>query len=194
MSGDETLDPTLVNDLDEMQDAEELLETGLLFEVNRRVLHPFGLALALVVRAGRAVRISPRLVRTDDPDGMAFTQEALADGLRKYLAFMKSKGFVRLARRYEVLGWRSQVEPDVDPNADAVDWSPPAAKLALNARNAILAAREVAAAFKEIDLDDGVDDDLNVVALVGGIVRRVNDLEAALHVLDGTTPDEDAPN
>lgn len=182
-------------DLDAMQDAEELLEKGLLFEINRRVLHPFGLALAIETRAGRAIRISPRLVRTTDPEGMEFTQVDLVDGFRKYLAFMKDGGFVRLARRYEVLGFRSQVEPDVDPNADEVDWSPPAAELVLNARNVIHAARELGAAIRDLDFTEEAPGDLgDAIEPVMGLVRLVGELEVALAVLDGVEGQAEEPN
>lgn len=170
-------------DLGEMADAEELLSTGLLFEVNRRVLHPFGLALAVETRGGRAVRISPRLVRTTDPGGMTFTDEDLADGLRICLAHMKRVGFARLARRLEVHGWRAQVEPDVNPD-DERDWSPAAAKLALEAKRVVDAAREVLEATLEANAE------AEAVGRPATLSHREVELFDALVAYDGVEDDD----
>jgi hypothetical protein len=59
----------------EAADTAFLRESGLLFEVNRKVLHPYGLGLMVEYdsadRAGPVARICG-LQRTDDPAGMHF--------------------------------------------------------------------------------------------------------------------------
>jgi hypothetical protein len=126
------------------EDAALLVDSGLLFEVNRRVLHPLGLALAVecdgTADGATPLMISPHLVRTDDPEGIVFTDEALEDGFRKLKEFMRAEGFPRLARRYEAFGFRTQVPADVDPNADAGDWGPFRLRVTRAVADALLAA------------------------------------------------------
>lgn len=141
----------------EAADAEFLIRSGLLFEVNRRVLHPLGLALTVEGGDDCPTRISPRLERAGVPEGLVYAPADLADGFRRYLAWMKDVGFQRLARRYRRLGYRAQVEPDVDPGADDRDWSPPAAELAERARAVITAAREVTSLFVEYADQNGAE-------------------------------------
>ena len=70
-----------------------LVDSGLLFEINRRVLHPFGLALAIEFPdseaesklAAESENCAFRLWdNRDDPEGIDFVPEGFEDGLRKY--------------------------------------------------------------------------------------------------------------
>lgn len=170
--------------LDEMRDAEELAESGLLFELNRRVLHPVGLALAVEVRGGRAERVSPRLVRTDDPEGIVFTDEALEDGYAKLTAFMKGGGgYERLARRYEALGFRGQVPADVDPGSDPeADWGPFRLRVTRLVADALLAAARLLEYMRLDGFDpaeEGLagDDPVENLSAALAAVAAVEDLE-----------------
>lgn len=126
-------------------DAAFLRDSGLLFEVNRRVLHPLGLAIAVEadVETGTAIRISPALVRTDDPGGIVFSDVDLEEGLDRLREFMKSDGYLRLAARYDVRGFRGQVPEDVDPAVDDADWTPATRELVRDARAVVDAARDL---------------------------------------------------
>ena len=82
-----------------------LAKTGLLFEINRAILHPLGLALAIsyddVGDAGGGGVVD----NSDDPEGMIFTEESYNRGSEKLDKFMKEEGLVRLQTRLDVLGF-----------------------------------------------------------------------------------------
>jgi hypothetical protein len=87
-----------------------LLESGLLGEINRVVLHPRGLALGVGVNEGRAT--SCRLNRTDDPEGWDFDAAGLEDILRKLTA----SGLLEpLAARKAAFGFAVQPFPPPPP-------------------------------------------------------------------------------
>lgn len=83
-----------------------LKDKGLLFELNRAVLHPLGLTLQ-VDPDGKA-----ELLQTDDPAGMLFTQSEFLDGEAKLMEFMDAEGSSRLAARKAFLRFVEQVDPD----------------------------------------------------------------------------------
>lgn len=126
-------------------DAAFLRDSGLLFEVNRRVLHPLGLAIAVEadVETGTAIRISPSLLRVDDPGGITFSDSDLEEGLDRLREFMKDDGYPRLAARYSARGFRGQVPEDCDPRADEADWTPATRELASDARAVVESARDL---------------------------------------------------
>ena len=75
--------------------AKFLLDTGLLFEINRDILHPLGLALAVQVPGVGDPPTDPKTERMtcflqvdDDPEGMSFSEEALKDGAAKLGAYL----------------------------------------------------------------------------------------------------------
>jgi hypothetical protein len=166
-------------DLDEARDAEELLHSGLLFELNRRVLHPLGLALAVETRGGRAERISPRLVRTDDPEGLVYSEADLEDGYGKLRAYLRVSGYARLARRYEVLGFRAQVPEDVEPNrhADEADWGPTRLRVAAKVARALLAAARLLE-YMRLDGFDPAEDGLAEDDPVEELAEALRDVAA----------------
>lgn len=83
-----------------------LKDKGLLFELNRAVLHPLGLTLQ-VDADGKA-----ELLQTDDPAGMLFAQSEFLDGEAKLMDFMEEEGASRLAARKAFLQFVEQVNPD----------------------------------------------------------------------------------
>lgn len=91
--------------------AQELLDTGLLFEINRRVLHPVGLAMSVYVQDDGTAYVAP-LVRTDDAEGIHYWPETLDEGFQKYSAFMKAGGLERLRKREAALGYIEQEIPE----------------------------------------------------------------------------------
>ena len=93
-------------------DTQVLLDSGLLFEINRRVLHPFGLALEAEVNED-GTRIGAVWDYRDDPEGLIFDDVTFADGLRKLNEFMVAKGQERLTTRHAALGYVIQGEADV---------------------------------------------------------------------------------
>jgi hypothetical protein len=98
--------------------AELLLNTGLLYEINRTILHPLGMALA--VSADDAGEITGFAGLTDccnDPEGMVFTPSAA--GPEKYRSFMAKTGKARLAARKQKLGFVVQPHPFPDFRDDS---------------------------------------------------------------------------
>lgn len=154
------------------EDHEALTHSGLLGEVNRRVLHPLGFEIRMNPRPSAGYLLEVR--RTADPEGLVMPEDVLETTTRWYRAFMEREGFERLAARRARLGFRAQVPADVDPNpnADEAEWTPARRKLTDAVRAVVEAARDL---VDEIgDLDDDVSD----------LAEEVDDLRAALSALD----------
>lgn len=83
-----------------------LKDNGLLFELNRAVLHPLGLTLQ-VDADGKA-----ELLQTDDPAGMVFPENAFQEGEVKLMEYMEREGFSKLASRQAFLRYAQQTDPD----------------------------------------------------------------------------------
>lgn len=103
-----------------------LLETGLLFEINRQILHPFGLALEVIIddKTGN-VKLGQIWDYRDDPEGMLFGDDYFAKGLEKFKKFMKETGMKKLQERKRRLGFiiqKSDAE-ELDPDPDLIDFS-----------------------------------------------------------------------
>jgi hypothetical protein len=64
--------------------AQRLVDSGLMFLVNEGVLHRHGLALAAEMKNGEVVGLA--LWQCDDPDGLWFDEDTLVDGRRKLRA------------------------------------------------------------------------------------------------------------
>lgn len=86
-----------------------LSESGLLGEINRRVLHPFGLALGY---EDDGTGVAPKMIVLDisanDPEGFAFDDKSLADIRAKFESFMAKDGNARLEARKAALGFIEQ--------------------------------------------------------------------------------------
>lgn len=93
----------------------DLVRTGLLFEINRAVLHPFGLALRVTeydAEEGGGVEFDG-LVSTTDPEGIVFDDGSLEAGAKKLAVFLRDTGREKLAAREKALGWTVQPVPYV---------------------------------------------------------------------------------
>jgi hypothetical protein len=89
-----------------------LLDSGLLFEINRSVLHPFGLALAVKIDDDGNCKFDGLWDCRDDPEGIVFDDEVLAEGSKKYHEYMVKEGFDKKAFRYNSLGYVCQIKYD----------------------------------------------------------------------------------
>lgn len=89
-----------------------LVDNGLLFEINRRILHPLGLDLrADVSSEDRKKLIIEGLYQLEgDPDGFLFDEESLAANFEKLKNFMDRDGSVKLDEREKRLGFVIQGE------------------------------------------------------------------------------------
>jgi len=88
--------------------ADFLLTSGLLFEINRRILHPYGLALSVKVDVETDKPTTAFAIQiwdnTDDPEGIAFEDETFKAGLTKFHTFRQTQ-LRRLAHRLIGLGY-----------------------------------------------------------------------------------------
>lgn len=93
-----------------------LRDSGLLGEINRRVLHPLGLALQLETGRPDDGGEEPliglgTLIRVDAPDGIVFDQDTLDDVAAKLHAFMSRDGLTRHLTRLRAVGYVEQPLP-----------------------------------------------------------------------------------
>jgi|SRR5690606_3002291 len=85
-----------------------LLDNGLLFEINRKVLHPLGLALVVNVDEENRKKITiDGLIKVpeDDKEGFVYDDETFTVGSEKYEKFLEKYGRKRLELRKEELGY-----------------------------------------------------------------------------------------
>jgi len=89
---------------------EFLCDTGLLFEINRQIMHPLGLALSIVVSdeplGGQVPTFSIQDFR-DDPEGVLFDPDVFGEAEEKLARFMETNA-ERLRIRQENLGFLFQ--------------------------------------------------------------------------------------
>lgn len=102
-----------------------LKDQGILFEINRQVLHPLGLELALVCdEGGELVRLE-LFDNRDRPGSIHFTTEAFQEGRHKYEQYMSEHGRRNVQKRRQI-GMVIQTGPnlprhihdDPEPGAD----------------------------------------------------------------------------
>lgn len=89
---------------------EFLLESGLLFEMNRTFLHPLGISLVL-----QNDTLSLKDSKTE-PDKLVFDRATMIRGQERISKFMQSFGFAQMDKRAKKLGWA--VQPKVDPTKE----------------------------------------------------------------------------
>lgn len=91
-----------------------LNETGLIFEINRQILNPFGLALIISLEdevgfsAGEFKIVDAR----EDKEGVVYDTESFMAGMLKVNEFMESFGLAKIEQRQEELGYVVQEHPD----------------------------------------------------------------------------------
>lgn len=95
---------------------EYLRNTGLLFEINRQVLHPLGLALSVQLPEDGEQESEIGIINiwdsTDDPEGIVYGAKTFLSGLEKFQKYMDEEGDARMAKRYDELGYYVQDIPD----------------------------------------------------------------------------------
>lgn len=84
-----------------------VLDTGLLFEINRKVLHPLGLALCVELDEDSNTKVvfGDIYDSRDDPEGFIFSPESFLDGKEKFDKYMEEFGQKALDSRLEMLGY-----------------------------------------------------------------------------------------
>ena len=92
--------------------AEFLVNSGLLFEINRTLLHPLGMALEVIVEEDGSMRIENLWDYRNDPEGMLYAPETFTDGRAKLTQFMAEFGTAKHEERQNTLGFLIQERPD----------------------------------------------------------------------------------
>jgi hypothetical protein len=78
-----------------------LLDSGLLFTINRTVLHPYGLAMGVDTETDEVTIYDAR----QDPEGWMYTEDMLKHGKEKYDKFLADFGTAKIKERHENLGF-----------------------------------------------------------------------------------------
>lgn len=88
-----------------------LFELGLIFEINRQVLHPLGYSIAFK-KGSEEEPDSLVLLKTDDEEGCLFPESNFMDGASKFSMFMRTYGEEAIRRRINRLGFIRQTRSD----------------------------------------------------------------------------------
>ena len=86
----------------------EFVERGFLFELNRSVLHPMGLAMYVTDGVLSPMVLGGIINSMDDPDGFVFEPKTFIEGHEKWHKFMTLEGGERLNERRDCLGFVQQ--------------------------------------------------------------------------------------
>jgi hypothetical protein len=89
---------------------EHLRVTGLLFEINRRVLHPYGFALALSYDDATKRVDGMRLICTKDQEGITYPPETFEEANARLQKFLDDEGNGKIECRLRALGFIEQTE------------------------------------------------------------------------------------
>jgi hypothetical protein len=94
----------------------DLMGSGLLFSINRQVMHPLGLALSVIAdkETGRVCGFGPIQDSRDDPEGIIFGADDFADGMAKLGRYLKERGGRALLHRKDAIGFIVQGPGDVE--------------------------------------------------------------------------------
>ena len=101
--------------------AKFLHDTGLLFEINRQVLHPLGLTLQIRTQKDGQVVFGGILDCRHDPEGWVFDEEELRLETQKHQAYMAEHGGKALVSRVTRLGFTIQPLPGDSRSAHVFD-------------------------------------------------------------------------
>lgn len=99
-----------------------LLDSGLLFEINRQVLHPFGLALGVMPSEGTDKEVGEFTIwdERQDPEGIAFSPTSFVRGVEKLNTFLEDFGIEKMAQRHTELDFIVQEHPDAHMKKNGV--------------------------------------------------------------------------
>lgn len=89
-----------------------LMDNGILFEVNRQVLHPLGLQLDIEVDEEGRVTSLELLDNRDSPEPIFFNADQFEEGRAKYEKYMQDQGKRNVQKRRQ-LGMVIQTGPNL---------------------------------------------------------------------------------
>lgn len=88
--------------------AKFLVETGLLFEINRQVLHPLGLAMEVVDNGDGSFEIGSIWDCRNDLEGIIYEPKTFQEGVDKVAKYMEDRGHESHQSRLKKLGYLVQ--------------------------------------------------------------------------------------
>lgn len=99
-----------------------LLDSGLLFEINRQVLHPFGLALGVMPSESTDKEVGEFTIwdEREDKEGIVYSPEAFIRGTEKINQFLEDFGIEKLTERGIELDFMKQEYPDAHMKKNGV--------------------------------------------------------------------------
>lgn len=89
-----------------------MVDNGILFEMNRQVLHPLGLELHFRLDENGRITAIDLLDNRDSPHPISFSPEAFDAGRRQYEAYLQDRGRRNMQKRRKV-GMVIQTGPNV---------------------------------------------------------------------------------
>lgn len=89
-----------------------LWDSGLVFEINRSLLHPLGYSLVFKPSKTGDDQDSLILMRTADDEGVLYFESDFMDGAAKFSLFMRNIGEDLLRRRLKTKGFLRQTRSD----------------------------------------------------------------------------------
>jgi hypothetical protein len=99
--------------LEQVSAGKYLLDNGLLFEINRTILHPIGMALSVLKNERGEYILSDALVDcSETPTGLVHESTAFVHGRSKYRKFTNSTASRRRKLRHQLLGFTVQTKPE----------------------------------------------------------------------------------
>jgi len=86
-----------------------LVDNGLVFEINRKVLHPLGMAMVVDVDRNNKRNIAiTAILSTEEQEGFLYDEEGYDVGKEKYQKFLNNGGQERLDYRLAKYGFIEQ--------------------------------------------------------------------------------------
>jgi hypothetical protein len=92
-----------------------LVDSGLIFEINRKVLHPLGLAMVVDIdRSNKRQLAITAIFETEDQEGFLYDEDGYEVGNGNYQKFLKKGGQERLNYRLAKYGFLEQDKAKVE--------------------------------------------------------------------------------
>jgi len=85
-----------------------LRDAGLVFEINRKILHPLGLALEIQINDDGTEKFGALWDCRTDPEGILYNDACFKSGFKKLKAYIKKHGNKSLKSRVAKLGYLVQ--------------------------------------------------------------------------------------
>ncbi|MHC4184279.1 MAG: hypothetical protein ACYSR0_13110 [Planctomycetota bacterium] len=98
--------------------AKFLLESGLLWRINREILHPLGLALEVIIDDSGHVKFGDSWDYREDPEGILYDTENMLVGAQKWERYKQEKGSRQLFLRKSLL--KFEVQPIEDTGGEDI--------------------------------------------------------------------------